>query len=102
MAPYVAGKGTLKFPLASRSPTGLLERIVMALLATRSRSPVGHPLPVFPAPVVLGQADRARSVAGGDRHFGVEEEDALVDVTAAGEGPQRRRAVQSAVDPGRR
>jgi uncharacterized protein YdhG (YjbR/CyaY superfamily) len=36
LAPYVAGKGTLRFPLRP-IPDGLLERIILALLATRSR-----------------------------------------------------------------
>ena len=37
MAPYLAGRGTLKFPLDQPIPAGLLERIIVALLATRSR-----------------------------------------------------------------
>ena len=37
LAPYVAGKGTLKFPLGQPIPDGLLERILSALLASRSR-----------------------------------------------------------------
>ena len=37
MAPYLAGRGTLKFPLDQPIPEGLLERIIVALLATRSR-----------------------------------------------------------------
>ena len=35
MAPYAAGKGTLKFPLDQPIPDGLLERIISALRATR-------------------------------------------------------------------
>lgn len=37
MAPYLAGKGTLRFPLDRPIPDGLIERIISALLASRSR-----------------------------------------------------------------
>ncbi len=38
LAPYAAGRGTLKFPLDQSVPDGLLERIVQALAATRQPS----------------------------------------------------------------
>ena len=38
MAPYVAGKGTLKFPLAEPIPYDLIERVAARLLEERSAS----------------------------------------------------------------
>ena len=38
MATYAAGKGTLRFPLGQPIPAGLLERIISALLESRSRA----------------------------------------------------------------
>lgn len=38
LAPYIAGKGTLRFPLAEPLPLDLIERTVAALLAERTPS----------------------------------------------------------------
>ena len=38
MAPYVAGKGTLKFPLSEPIPYDLIERVAARLLEERSAS----------------------------------------------------------------
>jgi hypothetical protein len=51
-----------------------------------------------PVRVALGQAARARPVAGGDRRRLVGEEDPVAHVVAAGDPAQRRGAVEPAVD----
>jgi uncharacterized protein YdhG (YjbR/CyaY superfamily) len=38
MAPYVAGKGTLKFPLSEPIPYDLIERVAARLLEERTAS----------------------------------------------------------------
>jgi SnoaL-like polyketide cyclase len=56
------------------------------------------PLPL-PCLVAVGAADGAGTVAGGDGGLLVGEEDAVPHVSAAGDRAQRRRAVETAVDP---
>src|SRR5436305_5116136 len=53
----------------------------------------------FPGLVLAGPADGAGAVADGEGGALVGEEDAVPDVSAAGDRAQRRRAVEAAVDP---
>ena len=62
-----------------------------------SRGALARSLPCL---VAVGAADGARTVAGGDGGLLVGEEDAVPHVSAADDRAQRRRAVETAVDPG--
>lgn len=53
----------------------------------------------LPRAVLLGQAYRARSVAGGARGVPISEEHPVPGAAAPGQGAPRHRAVQPAVDP---
>src|SRR5689334_13300567 len=53
----------------------------------------------FPGLILTGAAGGAGAVAGRDRGGLVGEEDAVPDVSAAGDRAQRRPAVEAAVDP---
>src|SRR5882672_289349 len=52
----------------------------------------------FPARVLVGHADRARTVTRGAGLRLVEKKNPIGGVTAARERPQRRRAIEPAVD----
>ncbi len=68
-------------------------------LSASIQDATGH-LISFPGLVAIGAAAGAGTVAGGDGSHLVGEEDAVTRVSAAGDRAQRRRAVETAVDPG--
>jgi hypothetical protein len=69
-------------------------------LSASIRAVTGHLIRSLPCLVAIGAAAGAGTVASGDGGHLVGEEDPVTRVSAAGDRAQRRRAVETAVDPG--